>query len=232
MSRSRLRIPETPHWLVPDLRAAGPEEVVAYGGRLTVETLRHAYRMGVFPWPVEGYPLLWFCPPQRAILDFSELHIPKSLGRARRRSEFTLTFDCAFEDVITACRAMPRPGQAGTWITPSLIAAYLDLHQAGDAHSVEVWDSEGALVGGLYGVSVGGMYAGESMFHRAPNASKLALLCLIEHLRQRGLTWIDIQMLTPHLAALGARTIPRRDFLDRLAETQARGLALFSSLHG
>ncbi|MBV9848212.1 MAG: leucyl/phenylalanyl-tRNA--protein transferase [Armatimonadetes bacterium] len=212
---------------VIDPRRAGDLEVVGLGGDLSVGSLLWAYRRGIFPWPTPGYPLLWFCPPRRAILDFAHLHVPRRLARLRRRAPLTFTIDRAFPQVIAACRQAPRPGQNGTWITPGLLRAYVAFHEAGHAHSVEAWDEDGALVGGLYGVSVDGCFAGESMFHRAPNASKLALLHLIDHLRARGLDWLDIQMMTPHMAALGATEIPRDEFLDRLDATCARGLTLF-----
>ena len=210
-------------------RLAGDAEVVGVGDDLTPETLIWAYGHGIFPWPIPGYPLLWFCPPQRAVLDFDRLHIPESLARARRRSELTFTIDTAFDQVIAACRRAPRPGQEGTWITASMQSAYSALHRLGYAHSIEAWDMSGALVGGLYGVCIGGVFSGESMFHRVPNASKLALLFLCEHLQARGLSWIDIQVMTPHLAALSASEIPRDEFLDRLKAEQTRRLVVFES---
>ena len=210
-------------------RQAGKAEVVGIGDDLTAETLLWAYGQGIFPWPMDDYPLLWFCPPQRAVLDFDRLHIPARLARARRRSDLTFTLDTAFDRVIAACRRSPRPGQDGTWITPAMQSAYSTLHRLGHAHSAEAWDAEGALVGGLYGVGTGGVFSGESMFHRVPNASKMALLFLCEHLQERGLSWIDIQVLTPHLAALGAQEIPRDEFLDRIEAEQSRRLVLFPS---
>ncbi len=206
---------------------AGNEEVVGVGDDLSVERLLWAYRRGIFPWPVTGYPLRWFCPPQRAVLEFSRLHVPRRLARLRRTAPFTFTIDRAFDDVITACRQSPRPGQRGTWITPAMLHAYQAFHQVGYAHSVEAWDESGNLVGGLYGVSVDGVFAGESMFHRAPNTSKLALLHLIDYLISRGLSWIDIQMMTPHMEVLGATLLPRDLFLDRLETGRRAGLRLF-----
>lgn len=211
----------------PDPRRTGPDGVVALGGDLEPETLRAAYAQGIFPWPMAGYPLLWFCPPRRAILHFSDLHIPHRLARLRRRSSLTFTIDQDFDTVIEHCRLSPRPGQDGTWITAPLMRAYRRFHRTGDAHSIEAWDEEGNLVGGLYGVDSSGAFAGESMFYLRPNASKLALLFLIDHLRERGATWLDIQMLTPHMAALGAKEIPRDDFLHCLAAARTRGLRLF-----
>jgi leucyl/phenylalanyl-tRNA--protein transferase len=201
-------------------------DLVAIGGALRPEVLLAAYRRGIFPWPAEGMPMLWFSPAARAILEFDRLHVGRSLARARRRSTLRFTVDAAFAAVIGACATVPRPGQHGTWITPEVIEAYVRLHRCGAAHSVEAW--RGAeLVGGIYGVAVDGTFSAESMFHREPNASKLALLHLVEHLRARGLDWMDVQVLSPHLERLGARAVSRAEFLARLARTQARGLRLF-----
>lgn len=210
----------------PDPRTADRDGVVAIGGDLHPTSLLLAYRQGIFPWPVEGLPLLWFCPAERAILEFTDLHLPRSLLRARRRSTLRFSIDAAFAAVIGACARTPRPGQEGTWITGPIIAAYVRLYGLGIAHSVEAWDDD-ELVGGLYGVDVDGAFAAESMFFHQPYASKLALLYLIDHLRAQGLDWIDIQVMTPHLARLGARTISRDEFLERLPRTRARGLRLF-----
>ena len=214
----------------PDPRRSTPEGLVAVGGDLRVETLAAAYRQGIFPWPMEGYPLVWFCPPRRAILEFERLHIPRSLSRARHRSAWRFSFDAAFDEVIDACAVVPRADETGTWITAEMIRAYKQMHRVGFAHSVEVWDGA-RLVGGLYGVNCDGAFAGESMFHLEANASKLALLHLVDHLSARGAEWIDIQMLTPHMEALGAREITRDEFLARLASTRQRGLRLFGAPH-
>jgi leucyl/phenylalanyl-tRNA--protein transferase len=160
------------------------------------------------------------------VLDFRDLHLPRSLRRARGQTALRLTLDAAFPDVIRACAATPRPDQEGTWITPAIESAYVRLHRLGVAHSAEAWAGD-RLVGGVYGVDVGGAFAAESMFYHHPNASKLALLHLIDHLRSRGLDWLDIQVLTPHLARLGAHEIDRDVFLQRLATTLDRGLVLF-----
>jgi leucyl/phenylalanyl-tRNA--protein transferase len=167
-------------------------------------------------------------PPQRAILEFSALHVPKNLRKAQRLAAATLRFtiDAAFPSVIAACSAVPRPGQDGTWITSPMIAAYTELHRRGYVHSVELWDGT-ELIGGLYGVTAGGVFTGESMFHRRSDASKLCVLHLIEHLSARGSTWIDIQQLTPHFARLGAREISRDEFLQRLRAEQREPRALF-----
>jgi len=200
--------------------------VVAVGGDLHPDTLLRAYQSGIFPWPHPGLPLLWFCPPRRGVLEFSRLHIPRSLAQAQRRAAFRFTIDRAFREVISACARACRPGQGGTWITQEMVGAYCELHRLGRAHSVEAWTGE-RLVGGIYGVDAGGAFSGESMFYLEPNASKLALLHLVEHLSSRGLGWMDIQMVTPHMKALGAAELPRDAFLKKLAKTLSSGLQLF-----
>lgn len=209
----------------PDPRYAR-NDVVAIGDDLRVETLRDAYRHGIFPWPHENLPMPWFSPRRRTVIVFDELHVGRSLRRTQRGSGFTYSIDRAFEEVITACAEASRGDETGTWISAEIVAAYTDFHRTGDAHSVEVWN-DGALVGGLYGIDAGGAFTGESMFHRAADASKLALLFLIEHLRARGLTWLDCQVMTPHMKVLGAREISRGRFLDMLAEAQSFGRKLF-----
>jgi leucyl/phenylalanyl-tRNA--protein transferase len=216
-----------PTLVFPDPQSASPEGIVAIGGNLQPETLLAAYRQGIFPWPVEDLPLLWFCPPERGVLVFADLHVPRSLRRARRRSQLRFTIDRDFPAVIRSCATAPRPGQPGTWITPAVIAAYIRLHRLGVAHSVEAWNGD-ELVGGLYGLDIDGVFAAESMFYRQPGASKLALLHLIAHLSERGLDWMDIQVLTPHLAHLGATTMARAVFLELLRRTRRRGLQLFA----
>lgn len=196
------------------------------GEDLRIDTLREAYRKGIFPWPHDGLPLPWFSPRRRAVIFFDELHVARSLQKASKRARFTFTIDRDFRNVIAACAKAVRPDQDGTWIEPRVVTAYTRLHAAGDAHSVEVWE-DGALAGGLYGVDAGGVFTGESMFYLRPDASKLALLFLIDHLRARGSVFLDCQVMTPHMEALGAREIRRAQFLDLLAEMQAKGLRLF-----
>jgi leucyl/phenylalanyl-tRNA--protein transferase len=210
----------------PDPRATGPEGIVAFGDDLRPETLIEAYRKGIFPWPISGLPLPWFCPEERAILEFQRLHIPRRLVQESRRSKFELTIDSNFGGVIRGCASAERPDQEGTWITPAIIAAYTRLHNMGIAHSVEAWEN-GRLIGGIYGVDAGGAFAAESMFYRRPNASKLALLYLIDRLASRGLEWLDIQIITPHMERFGATTITRKKFLNLLGKTQKLGLTLF-----
>jgi leucyl/phenylalanyl-tRNA--protein transferase len=220
-----------PEWSAPPPR--DELGVVAVDFELTPERVISAYRHGIFPWPDGNprHPIPWVCPRRRAILEFDALRVPRSLERARRRTTLRFTFDQAFPAVIRACAAAPRAGQAGTWITPAMIAAYSEVHRRGLAHSVEAWDGE-TLVAGLYGMDAGGAFAGESMFHRVDNGSKLCLLHLADHLRSRGSGWMDIQQLTPHLEALGAREIPRAEFLRRLREEQQTARALFPRLTG
>ncbi len=206
---------------------ATSEGIVGIGGPLDVPTLQCAYRQGIFPWPHTGLPLLWFNPDPRAVLDFDELHIPERLARRRKKLPLHFTIDQSFETVITSCRKAPRPGQEGTWITPKIVTAFKGLHQVGDAHSIEAWDENGSLVAGLYGVTAGGVFSGESMFHTISDASKLCVLFLIEHLKERGATWIDIQTMTPHFEMLGAKEISRAEYLDRLTAVQQAPLTLF-----
>ncbi|HVT44699.1 MAG TPA: leucyl/phenylalanyl-tRNA--protein transferase [Thermoanaerobaculia bacterium] len=209
----------------PDPRSA-PSDIVAIGGELDWLVLLDAYRHGIFPWPIEKIPLTWFSPKRRAIVRFADLHVGRSLQRQRRRQPFRLTIDRAFRQVIEACSVVPRPGQDGTWITREIIEAYCDLHDRGHAHSVEAWDGD-RLVGGIYGVDAGGAFGGESMFFIEPDASKLALLHLADHLSARGLSWMDIQVMTPHMKSLGARTLARAAFLDLLEKEQSVGRTLF-----
>ena len=217
-----------PEWPAPD--PADDLGVVALDFNLSPARIISAYRHGIFPWPDGGplHPIPWVCPPRRAILEFAALRVPKNLRKAQRAlaSRLRFTIDRDFEGVIRACAAAPRPGQGGTWILPGMIAAYLAVHRLGDAHSVEAWDGD-TLVGGLYGVSAAGVFTGESMFHHLDDASKLCVLHLIEHLRARGSTWIDIQQLTPHFARLGAHEITRVEFLEKLAAERTAARVLF-----
>lgn len=203
------------------------KDIVAFGVPLSVDSVREAYAKGIFPWYTDGIPLPWHCPERRAILKFDELRIPRALEKVSRKGEFTFTIDQDFAAVIHECSGAYRPGQKGTWITPEFKTVFTDLHRQGTAHSVEAWDHEGTLAGGLYGVDAGGVFCGESMFYKKPNASKLALLYLIDHLRSRGATWLDTQVITPHLEILGATEIDREEFLEKLKATQSLKLTLF-----
>jgi leucyl/phenylalanyl-tRNA---protein transferase len=211
----------------PDPRSATSEGLVAVGGNLKVETLLAAYRVGIFPWPTaENKPILWFSPEERGVLEFEQIRIPRSLAKERSRSSLRFTIDQNFTGVISRCAGMVRDGVVDTWITQAMVNAYIEFHKEGYAHSVEAWEGE-TLVGGLYGVAVDGAFAGESMFSSQSGASKLALLHLIDHLKERGLGWIDIQTLSPLMAMLGGRTISRDEFLERLARTHEQNLRLF-----
>ena len=190
---------------------ARPNGLLAAGADLTPARLLGAYRRGIFPWYCDGEPILWWSPDPRMVLYTQELKISRSLAKSVRNRGFEVRFDTAFPAVVEACAA-PRDGQHGTWITDEMRAAYLRLHRLGHAHSVETW-CDGALQGGLYGVAIGRMFFGESMFARATDASKVALVALVRNLHARGFPLIDCQMVTHHLASLGARAIPRAEFL-------------------
>jgi leucyl/phenylalanyl-tRNA--protein transferase len=192
-----------------------PNGLLAAGADLSVARLLEAYGRGVFPWYSHGQPLLWWSPDPRMVLFCEELKVPRSLAKSIRNKGYEVRIDTAFPEVLKGCAA-PRKDQPGTWLGPDMRVAYARLHQEGYAHSFETW-SEGELVGGLYGVALGRMFYGESMFSRATDASKVALVALAQHLKQKGFPLIDCQMHTPLLESLGAREIPRREFLRRLA---------------
>lgn len=204
----------------PDPARADAEGLLAHGGDLEPATLITAYRRGIFPWPYDDAPLLWWSPDPRAILPLEGLHVSRSLARTLRQGRFRLTLNDAFPAVIDGCAAREE-----TWITPGLREAYVRLHRLGWAHSIEVWEADGKLAGGLYGVAVGGLFAAESMFHHARDASKVAVVALVTHARRVGVTLLDVQVPSPHLASLGARTIPRAEYLARLADALGRPVA-------
>ncbi|MEW5707544.1 MAG: leucyl/phenylalanyl-tRNA--protein transferase [Pseudomonadota bacterium] len=195
---------------------ASPNGLLAAGGDLSLARLLDAYRRGIFPWFNEGEPILWWSPDPRMVLFPPEIRISRSLRKTLRHRRYEIRCDTAFRRVMGACAA-PRPGQAGTWISPLMMEAYEGLHRAGYAHSVETW-IDGELAGGLYGVALGRAFFGESMFYLVPDASKIALVHLARQLERWGFGLIDCQMTTPHLRSLGAREIPRSDFTRRLAE--------------
>jgi leucyl/phenylalanyl-tRNA---protein transferase len=201
----------------PDPSRAEPEGLLAEGGDLEPSTLIAAYRRGIFPWPYEEHELLWWSPDPRAIVPLDGLHVSRSLARLLRRARFRVTLNAAFAQVIAGCADREE-----TWITPRLGEAYVRLHALGWAHSVEVWSPDGALAGGLYGVAIGGLFSAESMFHRARDASKVALVALVAHARRVGLSLLDVQVPSPHLTSLGAVTLARRDYLARVAEAVRR----------
>ncbi len=216
---SLFRLPREP--VFPDPELAEPDGLLAVGGDLSVERLLAAYAAGVFPWYSEGLPILWWSPDPRLVLFPEELHVSRSLGRTLRSGRFRMAADTAFERVIRACAGQARPGQDGTWLTPEMIEAYLRLHRRGFAHSFEAWEGE-ALAGGLYGVSLGAAFFGESMFADRPDASKAAFVRSVEWLAARGFQLVDCQVKTAHLQRFGAREIPRRQFLTRLAHVLER----------
>ena len=195
-----------------------PNGLLAVGGVLDTETLLAAYERGIFPWYEAPQPVLWWSPDPRSFLLPGELHVSRSLRRTLRRSDFLIAADTDFAGVMTAC-AEPRNGQRGTWIDSAMARAYTALHHQGYAHSIEVRTPTGGLVGGLYGVALGGVFFGESMFSRETDASKVALVALVHSFCERGGELIDCQVENPHLNSLGARNIPRVDFEQRLAQT-------------
>lgn len=219
--------PTVPVYALSDELAFPPPELarddglLAVGGDLSPERLVLAYENGIFPWCSEGSPLLWWSPSPRFVLLPDELHVGRTLRKLRRRSPYRLSLDEAFPQVIRNCAKVPRPGQHGTWIRRDIIAAYIRLHELQVAHSVEAWEGD-TLVGGLYGVSVGSVFCGESMFAHRPDASKLAFVELVEQLRAWGYTMIDCQVFTEHLDRFGAREIELDEFLDRLGDGVAR----------
>ena len=211
------------HWLQPDdpfppvtAALAEPNGLLAGGGDLSVARLVDAYRHGIFPWFNPGQPILWWSPDPRMVLFPGELKVTRSLGKVLRNREYEVRADTSFRAVIEAC-AEPRPEQGGTWISDEMIAAYCELHERGFAHSIETW-IDGELAGGLYGVALGGMFYGESMFTRFADASKIALVHLTRQLERWQFGMIDCQMHTAHLATLGAREIPRAEFMRKLRE--------------
>ncbi|HIA03751.1 MAG TPA: leucyl/phenylalanyl-tRNA--protein transferase [Myxococcales bacterium] len=199
---------------------ATAEGVIAMGGEITVRSLRRAYGLGFFPWPVDPrYPILWFSPPERCIFELDAVKISRSLRRELRGARFEVRFDTAFDQVLEACASARKDG-FGTWIDDRMKPGYLALHKDGrrdclSAHSIEAW-AGGRLVGGLYGIAVGGVFTGESMFFRETNASKVALVALIERMRERGFDHLDAQIHNQHLDSLGASVIPREEFQARL----------------
>lgn len=204
----------TPVW--PDPNLADPDEgLVAVGGDLSAARLLSAYVQGIFPWYESDSTILWWCPEPRAILRVEDLHLSRSLRRRLRKNDFSLRTDTSFEGVIDGCAERSE----GTWITPDMRAAYMHLHELGHAHSFEVWIDE-ELVGGLYGVQVGGLFAAESMFHRVTDTSKIALAAAVSALFDAGFQLFDVQFMTPHLASLGASLLPRQEYLRAVSKLQ------------
>jgi leucyl/phenylalanyl-tRNA--protein transferase len=208
-------------------------DIVAVGLDLKPKTLIHAYQNGVFPWPSPGLPLLWYCPKKRGVLKFEDFSLSRRLRQYLKKADWTYSVDTAFAQVIEEAS---QRGPEETWITDEMKAAYTELHRLGHAHSIEVWEGEN-LVGGLYGVDTANYFAGESMFHRVDNASKAALVFAVSRLMRVGREWMDIQVITPHMEAFGAKEISRKKFLDLLKEaktarTLGTGVAPFEKVKG
>ena len=199
-------------WLLPEF--ASPEGIVGVGGDLRPGPLIDAYAAGIFPWFNPGDPIIWWSPDPRAIFDLQNFHVPRRLAATIKQQKFRVTTNTQFRAVMEGCAA---DREEGTWVTAEMIDAYTVLHERGQAHSLEVWLGDD-LVGGIYGVAIGGFFAGESMFHRARDASKVALVCLLTRLRDRGFELFDTQIINDHTAQFGAVEIPRAEYLRRLAK--------------
>jgi leucyl/phenylalanyl-tRNA--protein transferase len=228
----------------PPPTATTPDGLLCVGGRLTPEWLLDAYSHGIFPWPIWAHePIVWWSPEPRAIIELDGFHVSRRLRRTLRSGKFQATCDRDFEGVIRGCATAPGRGEGNTWLTSAMIAAYCRMYELGHAHSVEVWckhphpsplpEGEGMyLAGGTYGVAIGGLFAAESMFHRVRDASTVALAYLVAHLRARGYRLLDIQQWTPHTGRLGARAIPRREYLRRLAAVTSLPVTFGNALCG
>lgn len=199
----------------PESALAEPDGLLAFGGDLSPQRLLNAYRSGIFPWYSDGEPIMWWSPAQRAVFRTDAIHLPTRLRRSLRDSNWVVRMDTAFEAIIAACARAPRAGQAGTWITPAMQRSYVALHRLGHAHSVEVLDGT-RLIGGLYGLTVGRMFCGESMYSAESGASTVALAALARHLHGHGWSLIDAQVPNSHTQRLGVETWSRRDYLDAL----------------
>ncbi|MCE9606526.1 MAG: leucyl/phenylalanyl-tRNA--protein transferase [Planctomycetia bacterium] len=212
----------TPKYFPPP-ESTDEDGFIGIGGKLTTDWLLDAYRHGIFPWPLHDGTLAWFSPDPRAVIEFDKFHVSRRLRETVRSKKFTTTIDRDFRGVMQGC-ASANGRDDNTWITDEMLAAYVRLHQAGHAHSVETWLGD-RLVGGTYGVAINGLFAAESMFYREPDASKVALVRLVEHLVERGFALLDIQQMTPNSARFGATEIPRREYLGRVAEAVGKQTA-------
>lgn len=207
----------------PPVETADEDGLVAVGGDLEIDTLIEAYRHGVFPWPISTFPdnadlpNTWFSPDPRGVIDFKNIHISKSFIKFLKKSPFRITYNKNFSEIINRCADIRRKNQPGTWITPDIIQSYINLFNQGYAYSVEVWNDD-HIVGGLYGVIMGNFISGESMFHHENNASKQGLYSLIMHLKGKGISWIDTQMVTEIVNQFGGYYIPRPEFIKRLKQ--------------
>jgi leucyl/phenylalanyl-tRNA--protein transferase len=222
------RTVDLPYWCHLHKTWHHGQGVVHVGPGLELDKIMAGFQNGIYPTGYEGESdITWFCPHQRAIIDFSNVRIPRSLAKVIRSGRYLHTIDKNFTGVIRGCRQKRKNQWWDTWVTEDAINQFTILHQYGYAHSIETWDREGNLVGGLFGMDAGGLFCGQSMFHTQSDASKCALLFVIEHLRSRGATWLDAQVMTPHIESLGATMISRDEFLDRLKEGQGLNLTLF-----
>ncbi len=207
----------------PPIHQADENGLLAVGGDLDVESLLKAYQNGIFPWPIsDDFPLAWFAPNPRGIIDFEDFHVSKSFKKFINKTKMTVEFNKNFENVIINCSLANRKDQAGTWITDEIIESYIKLHKAGYAYSVETYlfkDGMKRMVGGLYGTCISHFFSGESMYHIEDNASKFALYVLIEKLKLMGITWLDTQMVTPVVQAMGGKEVERSEFMKRLSKT-------------
>jgi leucyl/phenylalanyl-tRNA--protein transferase len=219
-----------PSRFFPPAEDADPEGFIGFGGELTPQWLLDAYQHGIFPWPMgeRDSATPWFSPDPRAVIDFEKFHVPRRLLRVCKSNRFEVCFDRDFPGVIRGCAA-GRGRKGGTWLTSKMITAYIHMHELGHAHSVEAWQ-DGRLVGGVYGLGIAGLFAAESMFYRVPEASKVALVHLVNHLKCRGYELLDIQQLTPNTARFGAIEIPREEYLRRLKEALEKPVEFASSL--
>ncbi len=203
----------------PASDTADKDGFLAWSLEISPDYLIAAYREGIFPWPVDDESVLWFSPPERAILFFDKVSVHKRTQRSFRHRKFSLRINHCFDEIIRNCSEVPRKNQPGTWITPKLKQAYSEFHRMGYAMSFEAWTPDGRLAGGMYGVKIGRYFSGESMFHFEPDASKFALLSAVEYLKGEGVTWLDAQVASPLLLEMGAVNLPREEFLEMLKES-------------
>lgn len=212
----------------PSTNLADENGLLAIGGDLEIESLLLAYNKGIFPWPIsEKYPLTWFAPPKRCLIFVNEIKFSEGFRKFLKKTEYLISVNRSFPEVIKHCAKVKRnKSKGGTWITKEMISAYINLHQAGYAHSIECYDDE-TLIGGLYGVAIGGAFSAESMFHLKPNASQLCLYFLAESLREKKLDWFDCQVSNPHLKKLGAKEIARKDFQKLLNTATKKKVKIF-----
>ena len=210
--------------IFPPIEEADSEGLLAISQHINSEMLVAAYKTGIFPWPYEDNYILWFAPPKRAILKFSEFKISRRLLRHINSSNYEFRINTAFPEVIRSCASVKRPNQQGTWITKKIIDAYIDLHNAGYAHSFEIFNTDNKLIGGLYGIKINNFFAGESMFHTVRNASKFALCETVKYLKGHNLTWLDAQISNPFLESFGIKEISRNDFMIMLQNTFTKNI--------